>query len=169
MAQTTSVQKGSFSNGGSNNDTVLFTLSGGTATRVISCVLAMTCPNTNQAWQISLTHNVSGAGRSMIGYGKASRSSVQFIPTSDEAVFGMVTSSTTLYSSSWVIAANTANTQTGSINASSIEPETPVSGRYGFLMPRNFWMANGDQLIVNINAGGQPVSGIYEFICVTES
>jgi hypothetical protein len=183
MAQTIAVQRGSTTvSGAGASKTTLFTLSSGTATRVIVGGVSAEFPGNNGYARMLLSINVNGSGSYLpVLFRQHNQYSNRYLnswPNSDSSIgvslsgrfndtisqsFGVSIGSSAVGG----FPGSIAGSLTGAVYQSSISGDyVPLN-----ITPGQFWMANGDSLVVQAYNELTPASVtiIYHFVTVTES
>ena len=183
MAQTISVQRGSTTVlGNGTTRTTIFTLSSGTASRIILAGLSFSAGTENQNnCTGSLLININGSGSYLpVLYKSVGAGSYRYwavFPDTSASNNGgaKILNSAVSNFVGTTLASDTLNGYAVNIfNAQNISSAGNVGGPGTVptnYVPSNFWMANGDSLVVMayLSSTAQTVTVLYHFIIVTES
>jgi hypothetical protein len=182
MAQTISISRGSTTVlGNGTTRTTLFTLSSGTASRIILGGLSFSGGTENQSSCVgSLLININGSGNYLpvlyksVGGGSYRYWSV-FPDTAASNNNGVkIINSAVANLANTTLASDVLNGYATNIfNAQNISSGGNVGGPGAptNYVPSNFWMANGDSLVVmaGMSSTAQTITVLYHFVIVTES
>ena len=183
MAQTVAIQRGSgtVTIDGSSKLT-LFTQSSGTATRVIVGGIFVSFPNTYSGTVYAVSINVNGSGNYIpVILRKHSDAgscrTLNTFPNSESAIGTSFTGSPNVSgSSSWGLSYTCDNPSGFAGQVASAQAAIYGANLYGPYIPLNispgqFWMANGDSLVINAynSYGAGSATVVWHFVTITES
>jgi hypothetical protein len=170
MAQTITQQKGSVSTTWDNSISTLFTLSSGTASRVIlNSLTANNDAGNNTAYIWFYIYNSSMGVRNPIAGAVAIGSGLAWAPGNTSGPAAYSNSGYAYNNGSMILDVSGSGGSVGSKNPGNLYWTAPASTYHGSYFPAQFWMGNGDSLQVKGYWGGLTGAVYYSFTLVTES
>ena len=148
----------------------LFTLSSGTASRVILNSLTANNDNNNATAYIWFyIYNSSMGVRNPIAGALTSGDGLAWAPGNTSGPAAYSNSGYAYNNGSMIVSGSNSGGSVGSRNASSLSWTAPATYGHGNYFPAQFWMGNGDSLQVKGYWGGLTGAVYYSFTLVTES